>query len=407
MASSQKDLLKKALEFYAEYPQNQTDGEIIQDQNYLNQKLQFYKDAAKDASIGKSEYALALVAFILKELQQSNNIDKTNEVAGKFMETYDVSEEDQEGIKQFIDFLHSERDEQSAIEEILRDMQYLHLGMPDAFERLEVQRQVEERENGANYSDGEWLEKSKNYFIKHSFNFDFTIRKFGGTRSRNFIELEKRLDKLSGNGKEKNGSSQRSDLLSDKESEDMFKLAFRNSVSLISVADRKAGMLIQINTLLAGFVFTFGSAKIEENTYYLIPTAAILLGSALTVFYGILASRPVQRQLDAGKGYEREEIFFGSYDRLDSNARKVSWEKYSSDIGELLKSEKKNVFDGLIRESYEVSKVLSRKFGYLSLAYKIFFAGLFLGIIGFLVLMIYEYNWISPHLQKANTINPF
>lgn len=407
MANTQKDLLKKATEFYAEYPQNQTDGELIQDQNYLNQKLQFFKDVAKETSIGKSDYALALVAFILKELQQSNSTDETNDVVPSFIKKYEVSEEDQAELKRFMDFLHSERDEQSKIEEILRDSQYLHLGMPDAFERLELQRLVEERKIGVNYADSEWLEKCKHYFVKHSFNCDYTIRKFGAIRSRNFIELEKRIDKLPGNGKEKNGNSERTELLSDKESEEMFKLAFRNSVNLISVADQKAGMLIQINTLLAGFVFTFGAAKIEENTYYLIPTTAILVGSALTVFFGILASRPMQRHFDAGKGYEREEIFFGSYDRLDSNARKVSWEKYSSDINELLKGAKKNVFDGLIKESYEVSKVLSRKFGFLSLAYKIFFAGLFLGIVGFLILMIYEYNLIEPHMQKLNTSNPF
>lgn len=186
----------------------------------------------------------------------------------------------------------------------------------------------------------------------------------------------------------------------------MFKLAFRNSVSLVSVADRKAGMLIQINTLLAGIVFTFGAAKYEENAYYLIPTAVILIGSALKVFFGILASRPVQR---AGKGHdrhERENIFFGSYNRLDPHARKVSYEKYSEDINELIKGDKKQVFEGLIRESYEVSKVLSRKFGYLSLAYKIFFAGLLLGIIGYLVLILYEYNHVGV-LHDAATANPF
>ena len=157
MANTQKDLLKKATEFYAEYPQNQTDGELIQDQNYLNQKLQFFKDVAKEASIGKSDYALALVAFILKELQQSNSTDETNDVVPSFIKKYEVSEEDQAELKRFMDFLHSERDEQSKIEEILRDSQYLHLGMPDAFERLELQRLVEERKIGVNYADSEWL----------------------------------------------------------------------------------------------------------------------------------------------------------------------------------------------------------------------------------------------------------
>ena len=42
-----------------------------------------------------------------------------------------------------------------------------------------------------------------------------------------------------------------------KESEDLFKIAFRNYLNLIGIADRKAGLLIQINTILASIIIGF------------------------------------------------------------------------------------------------------------------------------------------------------
>lgn len=406
MANNQKELLKKALDFYGSFAVNQDEDGYFQDQNYLSQKLSFFKEAAKAEGVSKSEYGLAPVAIVLSEMKMANH--NGMDFAGDFMAKHELLPEEEAEISAYLDFLDSERDEGNEVEELLRDTQYLHLGMPDALEKLERRRSTEEQKNNVRYTEPEWLNNCKDHFIKHSFNSNYTIKNFGVARSKNFIELEKRIDKVKSISKEKNGNAKngQSEVLSDKEGEEMFKLAFRNSVNLISVADSKAGMLIQINTLLAGFVFTLGVAKFEDNAYYVIPTAAILIGSALTVFFGILASRPVKRDMADDLAYDKIGFFFGSYDRLDIEARKVSWEKYSTDMSDLLEGNKKFVFKGLIRESYEVSKVLSMKFGYLSLAYKIFFAGLLIGILGFLTLIIYEYNTVVEHTPSV-TSTPF
>ena len=406
MANNQKELLRKALETYSGHSQVENGDMVLQDQNFLSQKISFFKEAAKAEGMAKGDYGIALASFILAELQNSLRTD-SNFIKDFFVRN-EVAQEDQDEVRMYLDFLESERDEENKVEELLRDTQYIHLGMPDGLEKLELLREKDEK-NNIIYSEQEWLNKCKGYFLKHSFNCTYTIKNYGAVRSKNFIELEKRGDKIKGVIKEKSstGKISQSDALSDKEGEEMFKLAFRNSVNLISVADSKAGMLIQINTLLAGFVFTLGVAKFDENPYYLIPTAAILIGSALTVFFGILASRPVKRDVADNISYEKIGFFFGSYDRLDTQAAKVSWEQYSTDMNELLEGNKKSVFQGLIRESYEVSKVLSKKFGYLALAYKIFFAGLLIGILGFLVLVIYEYNLVAEHASGAASANPF
>jgi hypothetical protein len=189
-----------------------------------------------------------------------------------------------------------------------------------------------------------------------------------------------------------------SDPLSGKEGEDLFKIAFRNYLNLVALADRKAGLLIQVNTILASVVGAFGVKRIEVTPFYAFPTAAILLGSALTIFYSILASKPLEKSSYEDTISEKEEFFFGSFDRLDPEFKTCSWEKYSSDMNQFFKGEKRYIMDELIKESYEVRKVLSKKFGYLSIAYKIFFIGLLIGIFGFLVVLVYDFTHpiVSP-----------
>ncbi len=64
-------------------------------------------------------------------------------------------------------------------------------------------------------------------------------------------------------------------LILNKESEDLFKIAFRNYLNLIAIADRKAGLLIQVNAILASVIIGFVTRKIEEMPLLVIPAAVI------------------------------------------------------------------------------------------------------------------------------------
>lgn len=174
----------------------------------------------------------------------------------------------------------------------------------------------------------------------------------------------------------------------DKENEDLFKIAFRNYLNLIGIADKKAGLLIQINSLLASVVIGFVAKKIEDMPGLIVPVAAILIVAGFTIFYSILASKPLSKTFLKDVQYEKEPFFFGSFDKLDPDFKHLSLEKYSNDMNELFHGNRQLVFDELIKESFEVRKVLSKKFGYLDIAYKIFFAGIVIVIITFLIVAI-------------------
>jgi len=172
-----------------------------------------------------------------------------------------------------------------------------------------------------------------------------------------------------------------------KESEDLFKIAFRNYINLIAIADRKAGLLIQVNAILASVIIGFVAKKIQDIPLLIIPAAAILAVAGVTIFFSIMASKPLGKNFLKDVTYDKEPFFFGSFDKMDPDFQHKQLESYYNDMIELFSDEKKLVFDELIKESFEVRKVLSKKFNYLDVAYKVFFAGLVLVIITFLIVI--------------------
>ncbi len=104
-----------------------------------------------------------------------------------------------------------------------------------------------------------------------------------------------------------------------------------------------------------------------------------------------LASKPVTKTWNDGISNGKQEFFFGSFDRLDPKFKHVTWERYSSDMTSFFKGDKRYVLDELIKESYQVRKVLAKKFGYLTIAYKVFFLGLLTGILSFLAIIAIQY----------------
>ena len=177
-----------------------------------------------------------------------------------------------------------------------------------------------------------------------------------------------------------------------KESEDLFKIAFRNYLNLIGIADRKAGLLIQVNSILASVIIGFVAKKIEEIPLLAIPAATILLVAGVTIFFSIMASKPLGKSFLKDVTYDKEPFFFGSFDKMDPGFQHKQLDSYYNDMSELFSDEKKLVFDELIKESFQVRKVLSKKFSYLDVAYKVFFAGLVLVILTFLIVMLILMN---------------
>ncbi len=397
MSKAEKNTAKKALDFFYQFAEIHHEIFLFHDFRFVNEMVTICKEIAKAEDISKGDYEPGLVALVLTDLgwDSASDPELNNEVlVNRFFDEAGVEEDERKMIRYYIMFLKTNKSPVNKIERVIRDGKDIHLGLPDALERLSLLQLEEQKRYNKTYTQTDWLEQCKQHFITHAFDTHYANREYGATRSKNYIELEKRLEKLRLEQlKEKRITERVNGIHSPtgKENEDLFKIAFRNYINLIDIADKKAGLLIQVNSILASVVVALVLKKLENQTWYVLPTAGLLLGSAITIFYSILASKPIENW--EGKNLvstKKEEFFFGSYDRLDPNFKHVDWQKYLDDMTEFFNGEKNAIFVELIKESYEVRKVLSKKFNYLSIAYKVFFAGLILSIIGFIVVIMHE-----------------
>ncbi|RYE38132.1 MAG: hypothetical protein EOP48_27550 [Sphingobacteriales bacterium] len=118
----------------------------------------------------------------------------------------------------------------------------------------------------------------------------------------------------------------------------------------------------------------------------IVPSFLILGVSFLTILLSILASRPQRNsyiQDKASKSYQT--FFFGSFDLIGSEFRDADFDSYSVELANFLKSGKDNVYNEIYKEVFNVRKVLSKKFTFLSYAYIVFIGGLAVSIIAFFI----------------------
>ena len=401
MSKRKKNLSKSALDYFHSFSVSNPDMVFFHDYKFVNQAVLASREIAKAEKLDEKEYELGLAALILHELELAKADNKLTEIKTSINEVLgveDLPEKDSREIEYYLDFFCCKKTPQTRVEKVLTDGKESYLSMFDALERLDLLRWQYEKVNNKNYSDLEWAEFCKQSFVMHPFYTRYANEKFGPERSKNYDLLEKRLERLKSEINKKGaGNGKEEEVISGKEGEDLFKLAFRNYLNLVTLADRKAGLLIQVNSIIASVIIGFIIKKPQdyinfkqgENTIlFAIPVAIILVSAAVTIFLGILASKPLEKKFFS-QADGKEPFFFGSFDRLDPKFHKVNWEKYSSDIDELFRGDKRNVFDELLKESFQVRKVLPKKFGYLSLAYKIFFSGFLASVLTLIFAIIW------------------
>ncbi len=231
--------------------------------------------------------------------------------------------------------------------------------------------------NETQYTETAILKKVKDELVKSSYYTQYAKENYTEKRDKNFNRLEKRIVKLQqAESKSLKENTKPAANFSNKETEDLFKIAFRNYVNLVSVADSKAGLLINVNSTIISVVIAFVVSRTEKYPFLTLPSFMLLAVAFITILLSILASRPQKNffiQDKSSKSYQT--FFFGSFDLMGNEFSKATWDNYSVELDELLKGGKENVYEEMYKETFNVRKVLGRKFTLLSYAYLVFIIG--------------------------------
>jgi len=168
----------------------------------------------------------------------------------------------------------------------------------------------------------------------------------------------------------------------------LFRVTYRTQINLIRIADSKANMILGINTLiitvLIGLISSqmiFTSADSIENFTLVIPVISILLTAMLSAIYAIRSAKPrlikPPDNLDPVSRGKKSLLFF-------ENIHDMRLHEYINTMENLIESSK-DVYENMIIDIYNQSKVLHQKYKLLRASYLIFTYGLVISILLFLV----------------------
>jgi hypothetical protein len=167
----------------------------------------------------------------------------------------------------------------------------------------------------------------------------------------------------------------------------LFRVTYRTQINLIRIADSKANMILGINTLiitiLVGWISStliFANPQPVENHLIVVPVLCLMITALISAIYAIRSAkprliRPVE-ETDPLKIAKKSYLFF-------ENVYSMKLDDYIHTMEELIDSGR-SVYQNMIIDIYNQSKVLHLKYRLLRTSYQIFSYGLVVSIILFI-----------------------
>ncbi len=296
----------------------------------------------------------------------------------------------------------------NVLEEIICDADIAHIGSDDFDDQSELLKlEIEKREN-KEISELDWLEKNINFLSKNKFFTKYAKLKFDEKKNANLLKLKKRLKKKLEKKNKKKVTDEKlkvekekldrktaSSKKADRGIETMFRNVMRTHVSFSSMADSKANIMISVNTLLLGAVFTILIRKLDTNPQLIVPTIVLTLVSLITLIMAVKVTRPsISSGLftkDDIKNKKVNLLFFGNFYKM--NLKDFTW-----GMQEMME-DKNFLYESMIKDFYYLGQVLGKKYKLLRLCYTVFMYGITLSAILFALSV-----WMFPDSAGINNL---
>lgn len=167
--------------------------------------------------------------------------------------------------------------------------------------------------------------------------------------------------------------------------ETMFRVAVTNQQRLSDMADRKASIMISVNSIIISVVIGLVVHKPDVPAFFLVPTLFLLGGCVIAVIFSVLATRP---KIPDGQFTEEQIrnrsvnlLFFGHF-------YKMKYEQYYEGMKEVM-NDKEFLYGSLIKDIYSQGVVLGRKFRFLRISYTLFMYILVVAVVAYGISFIF------------------
>ncbi|WP_192821796.1 Pycsar system effector family protein [Rufibacter sp. LB8] len=167
--------------------------------------------------------------------------------------------------------------------------------------------------------------------------------------------------------------------------ETLFRITAANQMRLSDMADKKAHILLTINSIIVSILLSVLFRKISEEPALLIPGIMFLVTALVTIVLAILVTMPRIKKKETKEVPDPNEkvnlLFFGDfYD--------ISLAQYEQGFSEMM-ADNKTLYGSMIKDNYHLGVVLQKKYTSLRFAYIFFMVGFIVSVVSFVATQIF------------------
>jgi predicted metal-dependent HD superfamily phosphohydrolase len=180
----------------------------------------------------------------------------------------------------------------------------------------------------------------------------------------------------------------------------MFRLTSENHFRLSELADRKANLLISVNSIIISLILSVLVRRLADAPHLTIPAIIFLLSSLGTIIIAIMATSPKITEGTFAKedvlNKKTNLIFFGNF-------YKASLEEYEWAMSSLMKNND-YLYGVLVKDIYQIGVILGRKYKLIRWAYNVFMVGLIVSVISFFIASVISRDSGAPNVTTAQPL---
>lgn len=301
-----------------------------------------------------------------------------------FMLAYTQDESLLNNIENCIMATEKNTEPETLLQQIICDADTYHLGT-NAFKKSNKQVRKERELREGNIDKVEWITHAIAFMEMHRYYTSYCKQLLEKRKQKNLDELKESLKKQEAKQAASPPVIEQKNSFMTKGIQTMLRLTSENHIRLSDMADRKASILISVNSIIISVILSVLVRRLGVETYLTIPTFLFLGFSVVTIVISILATRP--------------KITEGTFSDTDIAAKKVNLlffgNFYKTSLDEyqramkVMMSDSNYLYGSLIKDIYFLGVVLGRKYKLIRMAYTIFMIGIILSVIAFGLAMVY------------------
>jgi len=409
---SKKDLNDVENYIYDYYKDNSPSENVYHNLTHVQNIVELVKEIGKDSVVSKEELEIAKIAAWFHDVGYLKTGKDHEKISANFAEDY-LSKKNYpaENIKKVCGCINATKmphKPTNLLEEIICDADIAHIGSKEFFNQTELLKFEIERREEKKISDFEWLEKNIDFLTSNKFFTKYAKNEFDDRKNINLLELQKRYKKQIAKKnekiekdeklaveKEKLASKAIDSKKSDRGIETMFRNVIRTHISFSSMADSKASVMISMNTLLLGAIFTILAGKLDNNPHLIVPTIVLTLVCLVTLVIAVRVTRPsISSGLFTKEDIQKKNtnlLFFGNFYQM--NIKDFTW-----GMNEMME-DKDYLYGSMIKDFYFLGQVLGKKYKLLRWCYTSYMYGITLSAILFILFI-----WLYPNTAELNNL---